>query len=350
VSIARKDGDDFYSTDSHVGFCLRISRLTFLWDAVTFFVMRIARLDIVLQATEEVRLPVYKGAVLRGAFGSAFRGVACPFPGRECSGCLLRQQCVYSLVFETPRPENSAVMRKYETVPHPFLIEPPAGNAERPSGAYEKLAAGEKLEFVLVLLGPAVGYLPYFIYAFEEMAGRGLGPGRGKLELVAAEQSGRVFYDGSSKSLKSPIETELLRLDQPRNRCSEMTIRLLTPLRIVREGRIAQSLDFHVLLRSLIRRIGLLSYFYSERPWEIDYRGLIARAEKVKTLNCNLRAFAWQRYSTRQEKLIDMDGLIGDATYAGDLSPFLPFLRIGEKVHIGKGTVFGLGKYEMELQ
>jgi CRISPR/Cas system endoribonuclease Cas6 (RAMP superfamily) len=41
-------------------------------------------------------------------------------------------------------------------------------------------------------------------------------------------------------------------------------------------------------------------------------------------------------------------GFVGDATFEGDLAEFLPALRLGELVHVGKGTTFGLGKYRLE--
>ena len=42
-----------------------------------------------------------------------------------------------------------------------------------------------------------------------------------------------------------------------------------------------------------------------------------------------------------------LGGLRGEITFEGDLSPFMPLLRLGEKVHVGQGTGFGLGGYEI---
>jgi hypothetical protein len=305
-------------------------------------------------------LPAYKGAVLRGAFGSAFRRVACPFRDRECAVCLLKTQCAYSLVFESPRPADSKVMRKYETIPRPFVIEPPLNHAREATGdgqgsqrvkfTESRLESGESLGFGLLLIGPAIGYLPHFIYAFDEMARNGLGPGRKRFALKNISQSNRLIYDAGAKVLTAPVASEELGLDRPRREAASLTLRFLTPLRIVYQGRPAQSLDFHVLFRGLARRIGLLSHFHSDAPFEIDYRALIARAQRVKTLSSHLETFSWRRYSTRQDQLLDMDGLTGEVTYQGRLAEFLPLLKVGETVHAGKGTVFGLGKYEMEVK
>jgi CRISPR/Cas system endoribonuclease Cas6 (RAMP superfamily) len=44
-----------------------------------------------------------------------------------------------------------------------------------------------------------------------------------------------------------------------------------------------------------------------------------------------------------------LGGIIGEVVYEGDLTNFVPLLKIGELTHIGKNTTFGLGKYEVIL-
>ncbi len=42
-----------------------------------------------------------------------------------------------------------------------------------------------------------------------------------------------------------------------------------------------------------------------------------------------------------------LGGIIGTVTYTGQFTPFLPFILLGEFVHIGKNTTFGLGRYQI---
>jgi len=32
----------------------------------------------------------------------------------------------------------------------------------------------------------------------------------------------------------------------------------------------------------------------------------------------------------------------------GEFAEFMPFIKLGELLHMGKGTVYGLGKYEIK--
>ena len=55
--------------------------------------------------------------------------------------------------------------------------------------------------------------------------------------------------------------------------------------------------------------------------------------------------------SGRQHQHIEMGGLVGEVEYEADAEEwrrYWPLLAAGEWVHVGKGTVMGLGKYRLE--
>src|SRR5215472_3254848 len=71
-----------------------------------------ARYRVVFEAVEALDLPAYIGSTLRGAFGHAFRAVACPAPrGMDCP---VPSQCPYHLIFETSPPPGSEALRTHE--------------------------------------------------------------------------------------------------------------------------------------------------------------------------------------------------------------------------------------------
>ncbi len=299
-----------------------------------------AKLQINFLAAEPVRLPRFAGAVFRGGFGLAFRRVTCPFPTRECDDCLLKEKCVWTYVFNTPRPATATIMRKYETVPHPFVLEPLSEETEYPAGA--------DLSFNLILIGRATEFLPYFVLTCEQMATQGLGPGRPRLKIRNITQDGTILFDATAHAFRSPLRKQRLHLRPGADRRGRVKLNFLTPTRINYAGRMCRRIDFHILIRSLLRRLGLLAYFH-DQPVELDYAALIKQAQEVKTTEMHLSGYEWRRYSGRQEREVEMEGMTGTVTYEGNIGPFLPFLRAGELLHVGKGTTFGMGKYELEV-
>lgn len=283
---------------------------------------------------------------------------------KECRECLLKGKCVYSYVFETPPPIDTLVMRKYEAAPHPFVIEPP-------SGRKSVFKPGEELVFGLTLVGRAVDYMPYFIYTFDELGKAGLGADRGKYELktvrskaqtVKSEESGvgsekqghdegRVIYSSETKML-TEFDTSVLDLPEGPLQATDaaperLTLNFLTPTRIAYDGRLGLGLEFHIFIRNLLRRLSLLSYFHGNgKTLDLDFKGIIEMAKGIRAVDRGLRWYNWARYSGRQERRINMGGFVGKITFEGPLGPFMPFVKAGEVVHVGKGTVFGLGRYE----
>ncbi len=121
----------------------------------------------------------------------------------------------------------------------------------------------------------------------------------------------------------------------------------MTPTRLKFDGRLTHALEFHILLRNLLRRISLLSYFHCGSELDVDFKALIDKGKEIKVQKENLYWVDWERYSNRQETKMKMGGFVGSITFEGDFKPFLPFILVGQYVHVGKGTSFGLGKYEI---
>ncbi len=305
---------------------------------------------LVLRAEDEITLPEYKGSTFRGAFGLTFRKAACILKREECSECPVRETCVYSYIFETPVPEGSSKMRKYPYAPHPFVIEPPEGSRQL-------YLPGDTFSFGLVLIGRATNYFAYFIYTFRLMGERGIGRGRGRFTLeeiysLSPDRSEKLIYDSESNAFSSELSvmkaSDLLLPDAVDN---SVNISFLTPTRIKSKGELSADLTFDLLVRSLLRRLSLLSYFHCGVELDLDYRELIGRAGAVSVVESDLRWYDWERYSHRQGGRMKLGGFVGDISFEGEIKEFMPILTLGEWLHVGKGTSFGLGKYRvLEVQ
>ena len=300
-------------------------------------------LDFLLFAQEDFPLPSFKGSTLRGAFGYAFKKAVCITRHQpQCENCILTANCAYSYIFETPRPAGAEVMRKYEKVPHPFILRPPL-NSER------FIKAGQELPFGLVLIGRARDYLPYFVLVMEELAARGLGRERGKciLQQVSGSRGGVIYDRENRELLPAHGETGTDLISRAGNSPDQLTIEFQTPLRLVRERKIIRKLTFQDIYRSLLRRLAILQRFHCDLTPEIDFLGLIDQAAAITTVTNETYWQESRRYSTRQKANMSTSGLVGRLTFSGDLKPFWPVLVLGTYVNVGKNTSFGLGRYRI---
>jgi len=288
---------------------------------------------------------------LRGGFGAAFKHLVCVYrPPQPCDPCLLRHTCPYGALFETARPPDSPGLRRDTDIPRPFVLEPPLDSKTR----YEP---GEVLEVGLVLVGRAIGYLPYFLVAFQELGRAGLGATRGKFTvkdvhavnaltgqevLLYAEGKGVVADPDMGVGL-AEAETTAASLAA----ADEITLRFLSPTRLLDNNRLVAKPEFLVLVRALVRRISSLAAFYCGDRSRLDLRPVVEAASRVTVARSNLRWWDWQRYSARQRTQMKLGGFVGEVTYRGPLQAFLPLLLLGTITHVGKACTFGHGRYEL---
>ncbi|HIC92224.1 MAG TPA: CRISPR system precrRNA processing endoribonuclease RAMP protein Cas6 [Syntrophaceae bacterium] len=310
----------------------------------------IATFQFKITATTPLSLPTYKGSTLRGSFGTAFKRIACISKQKICGNCLIKDKCIYIYIFETPPPADTQMMKRYPSVPHPFILLPPSEEKT----AYEP---GEGLFFYLTLIGRTIHYLPYFIYTFEEVGRMGIGKGRGKFilsEVLGLDRHKREIriYNGKTKTLKGQKVINLTwnrlidHCEFPANP-QLITLNFLTPTRFKYDGRLVLDLEFHILIRNLLRRISTLYYFHCGQELKVDYKALIKKAQEVENKDRELRWYDWERYSRRQDTRMKLGGFMGRITFKGEMKEFMPYIILGEYIHVGKGTGFGLGKYEI---
>ena len=308
------------------------------------------RLRLTLRADQPATLPPYQGSMLRGAFGHALRKLVCAAgPRQPCATCRLRRGCHYTKLFETfIDGEPPPFLRGLDTAPRPYVFEPDVAHLK---GGPQRFAPGDPLGFDLLLFGQATDLAGWALLAIEKMAEAGLGARQAKFTLdrvLARDPQGgwAVLRDaGLWTGRDVPPPSEPPRNGLPGDR---LLLRLQTPLRLPVRGNLATGFRVRDLAFPMIRRVLELATFHvpgAAPDW--TFRPLLEHAGTVRIAASDLRWFDCQRYSNRQERKVDIGGLLGSVELEGDLAPLAALLRTAELVHVGKGATFGLGKLEM---
>lgn len=342
-------------------------------DALAANALRIGLFRFTIAPLQSLAVPaINKGNMLRGGFGHAFRSLCCIPRCRDTKTCPLAASCPYKAVFEPSPPPGSHRLSKNQDIPRPFIFRAPQTQQSR----FEQ---GEPFEFGLVLIGRALDFLPYFVLSFREIAGEGLGLNRARCVLERVEQTGIPSYgeslgNGQIKLIYS-VEDQIFRATQSfgagqwiksrlRELCSagvssaatlqggngdsaveRLTIRFMTPTLLRADGEVVNRPEFHHLFKRLRDRVNALSTFFGEGPLKADFRGLGNRAEKVRTVVSQTQWVARLRTSSKTRQRHELSGLVGEATYEGEFKDFLPWMALGELIHVGKHTAWGNGRF-----
>ena len=305
----------------------------------------VARFRLRFSSDQAINSSFYRGSAWRGALGHALRQTACVTRERKCSRCLVHRSCVYPYVFETPAPDDSSLLLKGREAPHPFALElelrPRAGRREEWLG--------------LTLFGAGVRQLPYLVHALSMAGEKGLGAQRLRLQLEEVQQENTPSQSGWTTIYVRGGELtvgEACGVDGG-GPPESVRITFLTPLRLRREHDhiTPGEFSFQDLILNLTRRAALVAAYHGEASGPDNHRELIERAKDVPILNSDLRWFDWKRKSSRQQREIAMGGIVGWLEYeAGKWPEFWPWVRLGEYLHVGKGTSMGLGWYTTQTE
>jgi len=270
--------------------------------------------------------------LLGNEFAAACRINCCRWPERACGSCSRQESCSWNLVFGQNLSADPSALKRFQKPPLPFMFTFPSMHGPA-DGATE-------IECGLVVIGQAIPCLDLLLEGFREIL---LPLSAEVLQVGTRDYQGIVHPLGDGTGVNCPENLVVLSInDVLDNRIwtgSCLQIRLMSPLRLFEEGRLLGHFDFSRFARSLLRRVSSLAYYYGAHEFACDYKELSRQADAVIcTDNHFIRAADGNRR---------MAGLLGDGRFRGDFSGLLPFLVAGLYVHVGKGSSFGRGAYEL---
>ncbi len=300
------------------------------------------------RALTPMALPRHKGATFRGALFGALRGDFCLAPrAGPCLDCRIRQACPVCSLLATADDESPRGIE----VARPCTIEPPLGPEEH-------FPPGSPFSFGLTLFGDAAALLPYIVLGVQRMGESGIGnrsiaAGRFKVETISAfdpvtGKATPIYEEGDSVVTQAPASPTagLWELAQKRP-ISSVSLDLLTPTRLINEGRLVKTITFPVLMRRLLRRASDIARTATGASPVFDYAGLLDLAEGVEVQDDRTRWLDLSSYSSRQGRSTPIGGLVGSLAFRGDLAPFLPWVLLGAVCHVGKDATKGNGMYRV---
>ena len=203
------------------------------------------------------------------------------------------------------------------------------------------------VECGLVVAGRAIPHLEMLMKGFEGLlADDPRQPGR-IVQVAARDYHGECRPLGNvasaARAENLPVLSAGAILEACPWECAGVTIRLLSPLRLLRDGRQCRQFDFSLFARSLMRRVSSFAYYYGECELETDFRQLSHLAGRV---GCSEDRF---RYGSMGGCKQRAEGVTGSGGFVGELGDLMPFLVLGTYLHVGKGAAFGMGRYALIL-
>lgn len=275
-------------------------------------------------------------AFLRGEIGLVMKRLACvadpPCPIRRdpvAKPCRLPGSCPYACLFESPSRPGFPLLRTRSHQPHPLMFSleslPPGSDATH--------------DLTATLVGWPRHFHPLVALSVLEV----LDPREHRrhrpphLQLVS--WSFHRFSEHDLQQGSSP---------------GSVTLRFLSPLRILSQGRVMGSFEVETFFLRLLERLDALATFYGRED------GQVVESSRFRTLASDVAAISVSHEDIRRERVrtktgahddpLWLDGIVGEVTLAGIPPSLWLALRLGEALQVGKDTIKGCGRYRLEVQ
>jgi|GEM_PF-4097627 len=281
----------------------------------------------------------FSGQGIEGAFDKLFRAAFGATLHKSTCFCKSSKKhlfgCVYSELFESPIPQDKKINR-FTNVPHPFVFE-------------ISQAEDGQAHINITLFGKALRYIPYVIMTIIQMGRAGIGKGGNKFDVVQIHSHNDLIYDGDEGEMITN-QKGVLFYPQPIPG-DRVQLYFNSPLNMVYKNRAVKKFDLRTFFESLLRRLHNLIEFHQNFTPQWSPAAVASEIENIISLDEDLtHPIKRSRYSKRQQREMDIGGIVGGIVIGGDINAVAPLLQLGTIIHVGKKTSFGNGHYTLLMQ
>lgn len=303
----------------------------------------LAKYEIYFEADESVRIPNPPGLLWHSVFGKALHEVSCTHPNKACNDCLRLHDCDYPVLFKPALPPGAQIMTKYPQIPPPHLFQ------FSDSGLTGSELNSKSIEFSieLILIGDANERLATALQAMQKLGQNGIGKNRIPARITRIkrhrQKHGAQWLHESDNEFDKP---EIISVPElPR----DIAVRFVSPYSPPgNRSASPDRFDLSAFLMAVVRRIDLLSYFYSGKKLEANFKSLKTMSSRTHGVAADLKSSTVGHYSAKHAGSFNKSGVIGSLSLNTDLwEMFWPYLYTGQYLNCGKKASYGLGQYRV---
>lgn len=297
--------------------------------------IRYVDLTFMLEIERRGTLPRNKVSALRGGLGQMLLEQNC-IRDRKCDACDFEKECLV----------RRTIYSKYDIQPTFANHGNSIGYVIECENLREQFEEGERLYFHLLLFGKTIMYFSQFLQGFYMLGQQGLGKEHIPYQILQVRnEQGVPVVNGYQVDLQKLGITTIdyyvkNRLREFPGEKKEYTLKFQSPVSIKHDGNFIREFSAEAIARSSLRRVFNFDCF---EGIEVEYPEL---DDMPETILQSARPVSVRRVSSNSGKM-ELHGILGELTMGNVSEELLCYLLACEKLHIGKNTSFGFGRYVM---
>lgn len=259
----------------------------------------------------------------------------------NAAGVLPGEQC--RVLFEPPLSSDPTALRRFQKPAPPFVLR----SVQSMVGSYQE---GDRLQCEVLFLGAGIQSIGDFLVVLQNLGGVGLVAGGGCFEVAEIRCQGedgrwRTFWEerhGTDNLVPDLIRLDLW-LDRNWPAAKPLLLELVTPARLVADGRVLRRPRFDQLFRFMLRRVSSLLHAHCGIEPVMEPAALIQAAAAVEGKWLESCWTDWRELDGAGV-VGSVGGVIGSLQLDGSaLDDLLWVVLLATRFGIGKGSAYGAG-------